>query len=298
MPAAARHSAMSSVRAPYTNAVSARAAACEERFPWHTHLMYRPPRPRPCRPRTSAPSMSSEEPAGALLRRPVRAAIALTWLLVVAYVVELSPGSFDSMSPDSLDNQLIMKAFADPSALNPLFFFIFNSLGILPGVNLALLLPGAMRQPLPTAPFVAASFALGFGAVGPYLALRQPRPEPVRASELGFFTRNVTESRLYAGGLFLASLALTAGLFAALGDPAVMSEFATLFATSKLVHVSTIDFAILSAFAFDPIREDMSRRGWWKPGSGGNNVGRLLAFSMVPLLGPAAYLLARPPLEK
>ena len=28
-------------------------------------------------------------------------------------------------------------------------------------------------------------------------------------------------------------------------------------------HVSSIDFAILSAFVFEPIREDMCRRGWW-----------------------------------
>ena len=69
-------------------------------------------------------------------------------------------------------------------------------------------------------------------------------------------------------------------------------------ATSKLVHVSSIDFVILSAFAFDPIREDMSRRGWWDPQSADNDVKRLLAFSAVPLIGPAAYLLIRPALPE
>ena len=48
---------------------------------------------------------------------------------------------------------------------------------------------------------MGASFALGFGAVGPYLALRQPRPEPISRSELGFFSRYATESRLYAVGV-------------------------------------------------------------------------------------------------
>ena len=71
-----------------------------------------------------------------------------------------------------------------------------------------------------------------------------------------------------------------------------------LTATSKLVHVSSIDFVILSIFAFDPIREDMSRRGWWDPRSADNDVKRLLAFSAVPLVGPAAYLLLRPPLPE
>ena len=78
---------------------------------------------------------------------------------------------------------------------------------------------------------------------------------------------------------------------------AATAGFAELFATSKLVHVSTIDFFILSTFSFEPIREDMSRRGWWVDGAEDNNVARLLAFSAIPLIGPAAYLLLRPSLE-
>ena len=190
-----------------------------------------------------------------------------------------SPGEV-SFSADSADNQLIASALAEPASLNTLFFVIFNALGVLPAVNLALLLPGSRGQkPLPTAPFVGASFALGFGvravesplivqelslttmqqtaansskqseaimmhlkqseldairssldhhgaimsplqhpyfhppilpalfttdlpprprsqAVGPYLALRQPRPEPIARSQLGFFSRYVTESKV------------------------------------------------------------------------------------------------------
>ena len=70
-------------------------------------------------------------------------------------------------------------------------------------------------------------------------------------------------------------------------------------ATSKLVHVSSVDFVILSLFAFDPIREDMSRRGWWDERAGAqNDAKRLAAFSAVPLLGPVTYLLLRPPLPE
>lgn len=107
----------------------------------------------------------------------------------------------------------------------------------------------------------------------------------------------MTESRLYGCALFASAVGLIAGLVSSPEPAAVLDEFATLFSTSKLVHVSTIDFAILSAFAFEPIREDMSRRGWWDPRAEENNVLRLLAFSAVPLLGPATYLLVRPPLE-
>jgi len=131
-----------------------------------------------------------------LTSRPVRMALLLTYLAFNVYVVGFSPGEV-SFSADSADNQLIASALAEPASLNTLFFVIFNALGVLPAVNLALLLPGSRGQkPLPTAPFVGASFALGFGAVGPYLALRQPRPEPIARSQLGFFSRYVTESKV------------------------------------------------------------------------------------------------------
>ena len=99
----------------------------------------------------------------------MRAAIFLTYLAFNVYVVGYSPGEF-SISPDSADNQIIAAAIADPSSLNAFFFVAFNALGILPAVNLALLMPGSKGQkPLPTAPFVGASFALGFGVRDPYV---------------------------------------------------------------------------------------------------------------------------------
>lgn len=233
-----------------------------------------------------------------LTSRPTRAAILATYVGFSAYVTLFSPGAFDTWSPTNSDNQLLTAALADPTSLNPIFFCIFNALGVIPAINLALLLPGSKDQsPLPTVPFAAGSFALGFGAIGPYLALRQPRTAPIQASQLGFFSRYVTESKLYGVGMAAASLALAGGLAGMPDFGAAASEYAELFATSKLVHVSSIDFCILAAFAFDPIREDMGRRGWWDEGSSDNNLGRLLAFSAVPLLGPAAYLVLRPSLR-
>ena len=254
--------------------------------------------------RPPLPSLSAAPPAvrpasiERLTSRPARAAIAFAWLAFSVYVAAFSPGEF-SASADSFDNQLILKAIDDPTSLNPIFFAIFNALGVLPAVNLALLLPGSRDQkPLPTAPFIGASFALGFGAAGPYLALREPRPERLARSEVGFFTRYVTESRVYGAGLLAASLFLAGSLLAIPDGAAAVAEFSSLFGSSKLVHVSTIDFAILSAIAFEPIKEDMARRGWWEEGADDNNVARLLAFSAIPLVGPAAYLLLRPALAE
>lgn len=59
-------------------------------------------------------------------------------------------------------------------------------------------LPGAKDQkPVPTVPFLAASFALGFFALGPYLSVREIRDEPIQRSSLGWVTRNILV-RLYA----------------------------------------------------------------------------------------------------
>ena len=62
-----------------------------------------------------------------------------------------------------------------------------------------------------------------------------------------------------------------------------------------LLHVSAA-----RAQAFEPIREDMARRGWWDVDADGaeatTQLARLAAFAAVPVLGPAVYVAARPPL--
>ena len=123
------------------------------------------------------------------------------------------------------------------------------------------------------------------------MILREPRFGPIKRSELGFFPRVVTESKLFGVGLVAGAVGLYGGLLTQLSDGA-LAGYADLFSSSKLVSVSTVDFLILSLFAFEPIKEDMSRRGWWGC-YGENNVGRLAAFCF-PVLGPAAYVLLRP----
>ena len=82
----------------------------------------------------------------------------------------------------AFDTELITSLISSPfsGANNPIFEALFNSLGVVPAVYAALLLPGAEDQPrLPALPPIAASFALGFFALGPYLILREPREGPV-----------------------------------------------------------------------------------------------------------------------
>ena len=69
----------------------------------------------------------------------------------------------------AFDQELITTLISAPfsGAANPIFEALFNSLGVVPAVYAALLLPGAKDQPrIPALPPIAASFALGFFALG------------------------------------------------------------------------------------------------------------------------------------
>ena len=56
---------------------------------------------------------------------------------------------------------------------------------------------------------------------------------------------------------------------------------------------------VLSIFLFEPIKEDMARRGWWdEEAPSTEQLLRLVAFTALPVLGPSAYVLARPSLPE
>lgn len=165
-------------------------------------------------------------------------------------------------------------------------------LGILPFVYTSLLLPGARDQsPVPAAPFCIGSFALGFFALGPYLALREFRPAAA-PPKAGWLCKAV-ESKIPAVLAMVGALALVRHGFFGGGEgldlAGRLAEYQALFSTQMLAHVSSLDFLILCLFVADALREDMMRRGWYDPA-------RVLAFSMVPVLGPCLYLILRPAL--
>ena len=107
---------------------------------------------------------------------PSRLGLVALWLglgSVAALVAPKGTTDFDM----NLVTTLIGSPFS--GAVNPIFESLFNSLGVVPAVYAALLLPGAKDQPrIPTVPPLAASFALGFFALGPYLITREPRDGP------------------------------------------------------------------------------------------------------------------------
>jgi hypothetical protein len=217
----------------------------------------------------------------------------LVWLGFVLYAVDFAPGMGEAAR--AADQKLLTDLIADPlnPSVTPLFAMIFNMLGILPFIYTSLLLPGAREQkPVPAAPFCIGSFALGFFALGPFLALREFRPVP--APPKWGWLRAAVESKIPAVLAMVGALLLVKHGYLTGGGPELdlvgrVSEYKALFDTQMLVHVSSLDFLILSLFVGDALREDMMRRGWY-------DSAKVLAFSIVPVLGPCLYLILRPPL--
>ena len=266
-------------------------------------------------PQKPLPSLTSErhqnihaklDQKSSLFATPERAAAAVTWTAGLVYAITAAPGG--DPQDAARDMQLIVDLFDADTFLdgNTIFFTIFNSLGLLPLIYSATLLPGARDQsPIPPATLIT-SFALGFGGIGPYLALRQPRPEPVLRMELGPVARYFTENKLIcAFPVLIASVALLVNMGNSIAGPdfgETYEEFSQMFATSRLTHISTLDFCVLSLFFFEPCREDMTRRGWWPSDPGARTsptqIARIIGFCALPLLGPALYLVTRPQLLK
>ncbi|KAK4369286.1 hypothetical protein RND71_013078 [Anisodus tanguticus] len=137
-------------------------------------------------------------------------------------------------------------------------------------------------------PFLVLSYFGGAYALIPYFALWKPPPPPVEETELQRWPLNLLESKLTAGITMAAGLGII--FYAGLSDGDVWKEFYQYFSQSRFIHVMSIDFSLLSAFAPFWIYNDMTARKWYDKGSW------LLPLSVIPFLGPALYLLLRPSL--
>nr|GME11145.1 Taste receptor type 1 member 1 like [Ipomoea batatas] len=114
----------------------------------------------------------------------------------------------------------------------------------------------------------------------------KPPPPPVEETELRRWPLNFLESKLTAGILLASGLGLIVYAGISTGD---WKEFYQYFRQSRFIHAMSIDFVLLSAFAPFWVFNDMTTRKWYNKGSW------LLPVSVVPFLGPALYLLLRPP---
>ncbi|GKV41258.1 hypothetical protein SLEP1_g48819 [Rubroshorea leprosula] len=141
---------------------------------------------------------------------------------------------------------------------------------------------------IPVWPFVSLSFFGGAYALLPYFVLWRPPPPPVEEDELKRWPLNFLESKITAGVSLVAGLGLI--IYAALANGDDWKEFYQYFRESKFIHITCLDFTLLSTFAPFWVYNDMTARKWYEKGYS------LLPLSLVPFLGPALYLVLRPSL--
>ncbi|KAG1364312.1 hypothetical protein COCNU_11G011390 [Cocos nucifera] len=145
------------------------------------------------------------------------------------------------------------------------------------------------RSKIPVWPFLVLSFFGGAYALIPYFVLWKPPPPAVGEDEISRVPLNFLDSKITAGILLVAGVGLT--LYAGLANSDVWKEFYRYFRESKFIHITCIDFTLLSAFAPFWVYNDMTARRWTSQSSW------LLPVALIPILGPSLYLLLRPPLS-
>ncbi|KAM1164808.1 hypothetical protein ACFX13_024901 [Malus domestica] len=182
----------------------------------------------------------------------------------------------------------------DAFRMNEVLVSIWYIMGFWPLVYSMLMLPTARssRSKVPVWPFLILSCFGGAFALLPYFVLWRPPPPPVDESELTRRPLNFLGSKLTAWISLAAGLGLIVS--AGLAAGADWKEYYQYFNESKFIHATSLDFTLLSAFAPFWVYSDMTARKWFDEGSW------LLFLSLVPLVGPALYLVLRPslPTEK
>lgn len=199
------------------------------------------------------------------------------WLAFVGYAFFLAPPN----QPDTFD--LIQRLSTGQwQGINPLVIALFNIMGIWPMIYGCLLFLDGHGQKLRAWPFAALSFGVGAFALLPYLALRQPNPQftGTKTPALKFWDSRWTGIALALGALLLLVYGLTQGDWA---------DFAAQWRSDRFIHVMSLDFCLLCLLFPSLLGDDMARHGL--------RDSRLFwAISLVPLLGPIAYLVLRPPI--
>ncbi|XP_077237627.1 uncharacterized protein LOC143879241 [Tasmannia lanceolata] len=211
------------------------------------------------------------------------------WAAILYYVFMLTPNQTPSRDMYFLEKLLNLKG-DDGFRMNEVLVSLWYIMGLWPLVYSMLLLPSGRSSEgnIPVWPFLILSCFGGAYALIPYFVLWRPPPPPIDEAELGRRPLNFLESKITSGILIAAGLGTIT--YAGLANGDVWKEFFQYFRESKFIHVTCLDFSLLSAFAPFWVYNDMTARKWTDKGSW------LLPLSLIPFLGPALYLVLRPPL--
>lgn len=201
---------------------------------------------------------------------------------------------------DGASMEMIQQFIADPlnPGFNELFLTVFNTLGLYFAPMACLLMPAAKGQKFPATPFILGSMFGGYGVLGIYASTRESDPSPVTKADLGWFTANVLENKLFnyfIAALFTSAYITSGAVGALISDPVqLIKGYGDSFSETALVSASSMDFVILTLAAASFIPEDLSRRGYR-----GSVSPEVVALSTVllPGAGAALYCALRPSLE-
>lgn len=205
------------------------------------------------------------------------------------YVFLLTPNQTPSRDMYFLEKLLNLKG-DDGFQMNQVLVSLWYIMGLWPLAYSMLLLPSgrSSNSKVPVWPFLVLSCFGGAYALLPYFVLWKPPPPSISDDELGKWPLNLLESKLTAGLLIAAGLGTIA--YAGSANSDVWKEFYQYFRESKFIHITCIDFTLLSTFTPFWVYNDMTVRRWLDKGSW------ILPLTLIPLLGPAFYLVLRPPL--
>lgn len=220
----------------------------------------------------------------------------------LAYVVFIGFAyARQTAEPEGASMEIIQQFIANPlnPGFNELFLTVFNLLGLYFAPMACLLMPAARGQKFPATPFILGSMFGGYGVLGLYASTRESDPSPVTKADLGWFTANVLENKLfnYFIALLFASAYVTSGALGALAaDPVgLVKGYGDVFSETAIASASSLDFVILTLAAASFVPEDLSRRGYR-----GNVAPELVALStmLLPGVGVALYCALRPSLDE
>lgn len=220
----------------------------------------------------------------------------LLWGGLAAYAFLLSPNQ--TPLRDSYFIEKFVGLANDEVPLNAVFTQLFYVMGVWPLIYTALLVPaGKSANGVPAWPFFTLSYAVGAFGLLPFMALWQPPATPPQlppAKEdlegTGNLLARGMESPVIAWLLLAGAAACLIQAATAGGDAWV--EYIRLARESRLVHVTTLDFLTLTALAPFWMDNDATLRKW----EGRDSL--LLPLSLLPVLGPAIYLVLRPKAEQ
>ncbi len=201
--------------------------------------------------------------------------LGLLWLGFGLYAFLLAPPD----QPDTV-NLIIDLSTGKWQDINPLIIALFNLMGVWPLIYTSLLIIDGRDQKIIAWPFACASFAVGAFAILPYLTLRQPNSN---------FTgkKNLVIKLLDSPWLGVIAL-ITAAILIAYGlINGNWSDFWHQWQTSRFIHVMSLDFCLLTLLCPILLQDDLTRRGLKNPFL-------LPVISLLPLIGPAIYLIIRP----